>query len=200
MITHTTHTIIDDSGYNKGWHRGTWHFNIGLGGILLCRQWTCSLEETGEAAESFWRPHWPLWSGHPQGEYAEDSEYGLPSIPRACKDVGRGVWEADNGDMADLSGATEKVGTMFAVWNWVHSGVTAYISSEPDWCGFGGPGAVTLPPWWRGPNLPQVIPKKSVVVPVPSRGLSGWGFKLDQPKGSLYALLCAGHNCDPGEG
>ena len=47
-----------------------------------------------------------------------------------------------------------------------------------------------------GPNLPGLFSEMSVAAPVPIRGEPGWGFKSDQPLGSLCAPTRAGHNFD----
>ena len=55
------------------------------------------------------------------------------------------------------------------------------------------------PPTPRGgPNLPGLFPKTSVASYVPGIGVPVRGFKSDQPPGSIFALLHAGHNRDPG--
>ena len=48
----------------------------------------------------------------------EDGEYGLPAVPHACQDVGVGLLEDYNGDMAKILAAAE-------------DGVTTNASSEP---------------------------------------------------------------------
>ena len=66
-------------------------------------------------------------------------------------------------------------------------------------CGDQG-GSPPTPPPWGGPNLPVIFPETSVADPVPGRGVPGWGFKSDQPPGSLCAPPLVGHNRDPGGG
>ena len=79
---------------------------MGPGGIFLCQRWTHCLSPNLEAAKGVHRPHRPLWPGQSQEEYVEDSEHGLPAMPRAWQDVGGGVREADNGDRANVLGKT----------------------------------------------------------------------------------------------
>ena len=81
---HRHHPLGDGGGSNRGGHRGNWNVDTGLGGIFLCQRWTRYLEPTVEASEGVWRPHRPLQPGHSQDEYAEDSEYGLLDMRRAC--------------------------------------------------------------------------------------------------------------------
>ena len=61
-------------------------------------------------------------------------------------------------------------------------------------------GGTPPPPLRGGPNLLSILPKISVVDPVPGREVPGKGLKLYQPLGSLCSQPCAGHNSDPGGG
>ena len=57
-----TFTIIidyklgDGGGVNGGGNIGTWPVNMGLGGIILCQQWTRFLKPTREAASGVQHP------------------------------------------------------------------------------------------------------------------------------------------------
>ena len=63
--------------------------------------------------------------------------------------------------------------------------------------GWGG-GHPPYPP--GGPNLPGLFPETSVTALVTGKGVPGWGFKSDQPTGSLFTLPCTGHDIGTGEG
>ena len=49
-----------------------------------------------------------------------------------------------------------------------------------------------------GPDLPGILTKTLVAVPVPGSRVPGWGVESDQPQDSLFTPLCGVHNCDPG--
>ena len=66
--------------------------------------------------------------------------------------------------------------------------------------GRGDQGPPPPSPSQGGPYLPVLLPKTTVTATVPGRGVPGWGVKPFQTPGSLCALSCAGHNCDPGGG
>ena len=59
-----------------------------------------------EAAEGVQHPCRPLRLGNPQDEYAEDVEYGLPAMPRACQDISGDIQEDYDGDMTKILGIT----------------------------------------------------------------------------------------------
>ena len=63
-----------------------------------------------------------------------------------------------------------------------------------------GPGDQGGDPPPGGPHLPDILPKIYVAALVTSRGVHGWGFKSDQPPGSLSAPPHAVYNRDPGGG
>ena len=75
--------LVGGGGDNIGGHGGTWSVHTVVGGILLCRKWTCHVNPTRDYAAVVWRSRRPLWSGRHQEEYTEDGEHGLASMPHA---------------------------------------------------------------------------------------------------------------------
>ena len=63
-------------------------------------------------------------------KYAEDSDYGMISIPHSWQDVGGGIWKSGGRDGSNLSGVEEDVSPMSGVRSGCRGGVSADTPSE----------------------------------------------------------------------